>query len=67
MGADYYESRDQKAAVIAAGGLPIGIGEDTLIKNAIVDKNCRVGKNVKIINKEVSGGWRMLEWQSAFH
>jgi len=52
MGADYYESADQKAAVLAAGGIPIGIGENCTITNAIVDKNSRVGKNVKIINKE---------------
>ena len=52
MGADYYESADQKAAVLAAGGIPIGIGEGSYITNAIVDKNSRVGKNVKIINKE---------------
>ena len=55
MGADYYESADQKAAVIASGGIPIGIGENCTITNAIVDKNSRVGKNVKIINKEVGG------------
>ena len=52
MGADYYESADQKAAVLAAGGIPIGIGENCMITNAIVDKNSRVGKNVKIINKD---------------
>ena len=52
MGADYYESAEQQAAVLAAGGVPIGIGENCHITNAIVDKNSRVGKNVKIINKE---------------
>lgn len=56
MGADYYESEEQLAATIAAGGVPIGIGENTVISNAIVDKNARIGKNVKIINKEVRRG-----------
>ena len=28
----------------------IGIGEGTVIKNAIIDKNARIGKNFKIIN-----------------
>lgn len=50
MGADYYESEEQKAAVTAAGGVPIGIGEGSTIRNAIIDKNARVGKNVKITN-----------------
>ncbi|CAL1386172.1 unnamed protein product [Linum trigynum] len=32
-------------------GVPIGIGDGTLMRKAIVDKNARIGKNVKIINK----------------
>ncbi|KAM5548327.1 inactive glucose-1-phosphate adenylyltransferase small subunit 2, chloroplastic [Rosa sericea] len=32
--------------------IPIGIGEDTQIRKAIVDKNARIGKNVVIINKD---------------
>lgn len=63
MGADYYESEEQVAATIAAGGVPIGIGENTVISNAIVDKNARIGKNVKIINKEVGVGCVCRVWQ----
>jgi glucose-1-phosphate adenylyltransferase len=44
MGADYYESAEQRAAVLAAGGVPLGIGEGSIISNAIIDKNARVGK-----------------------
>jgi glucose-1-phosphate adenylyltransferase len=48
MGCDYYES----AASIAqneAQGLPrIGIGRQTKIENAIIDKNCRIGDNCVI-------------------
>eukprot|EP00197_Chlamydomonas_leiostraca_P013005 CAMPEP_0202865908 /NCGR_PEP_ID=MMETSP1391-20130828/6669_1 /ASSEMBLY_ACC=CAM_ASM_000867 /TAXON_ID=1034604 /ORGANISM="Chlamydomonas leiostraca, Strain SAG 11-49" /LENGTH=514 /DNA_ID=CAMNT_0049545799 /DNA_START=33 /DNA_END=1577 /DNA_ORIENTATION=- len=52
MGADFYESDDQRAALLASGGVPIGIGAGSVITNAIIDKNARIGKNVKIINKE---------------
>ncbi|KAG1677828.1 hypothetical protein FOA52_008592 [Chlamydomonas sp. UWO 241] len=51
MGADYYESDEQKEAILLAGGVPIGIGAGTIIQNAIIDKNARIGKNVQIINK----------------
>ncbi len=44
MGADYYQSDDQRAAVLAAGGVPVGIGEGCTITNAIVDKNACIGK-----------------------
>lgn len=30
--------------------VPLGIGEDTQIKKAIIDKNARIGKNV-MVNK----------------
>ncbi|XP_042479312.1 inactive glucose-1-phosphate adenylyltransferase small subunit 2, chloroplastic isoform X2 [Macadamia integrifolia] len=30
---------------------PIGIGKDSYIRKAIVDKNARIGKNVQIVNK----------------
>lgn len=52
MGADYYESDEQKALVLAAGGVPIGIGAGSIVKNAIIDKNARVGKNCKITNEK---------------
>jgi glucose-1-phosphate adenylyltransferase len=31
---------------------PVGIGEDTEIRNAIIDKNARIGRGVKILNRE---------------
>lgn len=52
IGADYYESEEQRAAVIQAGGVPLGVGANSVIENAIVDKNARIGKNTCIINKE---------------
>ena len=46
MGADPYPPPGP------VGAPPIGIGAGTLIQDAIVDKNARIGKNVRIVNKE---------------
>ncbi len=51
MGADFYQSDFEREADLKNGIPPIGIGENTIIRNAIIDKNARIGKNVKIINK----------------
>ena len=51
MGADIYQSDLERENDIAAGRPPIGVGANTYIKNAIIDKNVRIGKNVQIINK----------------
>ena len=51
MGADYYESPDDVAADRTAGRPPLGIGDGTVIEGAIVDKNCRIGRNVRIANE----------------
>ncbi|CAL5413328.1 unnamed protein product [Camellia sinensis] len=53
LGADYYETDDEVAALVAEGRVPIGIGKNTKIKNCIIDKNARIGKNVVIANSEV--------------
>ncbi|XP_019151817.1 PREDICTED: glucose-1-phosphate adenylyltransferase small subunit 1, chloroplastic-like [Ipomoea nil] len=36
----------------AKGSVPIGIGKNSHIKRAIIDKNARIGNDVKIINSE---------------
>ncbi len=48
MGSDYYETvEDMNMA--AERGLPkLGIGERSYIRNAIIDKNCRIGDDVRI-------------------
>jgi len=51
MGADFYQLTDAIASDIAEGVPPIGIGEDSHIECAIVDKNARIGKRVKIVNE----------------
>lgn len=50
MGADYYESNKKKKRNKLSGILDVGIGENTVIENAIIDKNVRIGKNCKITN-----------------
>mmetsp|Transcript_36067 Transcript_36067/g.102104 ORF Transcript_36067/g.102104 Transcript_36067/m.102104 type:complete len:508 (+) Transcript_36067:64-1587(+) len=50
MGSDYYETEEERKALMASGKVPLGIGEGTTIRNAIVDKNARIGKNCQIIN-----------------
>ncbi|KAJ4779904.1 Glucose-1-phosphate adenylyltransferase [Rhynchospora pubera] len=53
LGADYYETDVERAAMLAEGQrVPIGIGENTVIRNCIIDKNARIGKNVTITNSE---------------
>lgn len=46
MGSDFYETLDE----IERDHIPIlmGIGERCFIKNAIIDKNCRIGDDVRI-------------------
>ncbi|RRT35567.1 hypothetical protein BHE74_00018022 [Ensete ventricosum] len=50
MGADYYETDADKRLLTAKGSVPIGIGKNSHVKRAIIDKNARIGENVKIIN-----------------
>lgn len=45
MGNDFFET-DHKDLI------PLGIGKNCLIKNAIVDKNVRIGDNVRITNEK---------------
>lgn len=48
MGNDYYESKESIEEFGAAGIPKIGIGLNTRISNAIIDKNARIGDNVVI-------------------
>jgi glucose-1-phosphate adenylyltransferase len=45
MGADFYES---DSGGTPAGMIPIGIGRDCIIEDAIIDKNARIGDGVVI-------------------
>lgn len=49
MGNDYYETIELINQNASKGIPKIGVGERCYIKNAIIDKNCRIGNDVKII------------------
>lgn len=51
MGSDYYESPAERAKTLESGKVPLGVGANSTIQRAIVDKNTRIGRNVRIINK----------------
>jgi glucose-1-phosphate adenylyltransferase len=49
MGSDYYETILEMAHSLERGIPKIGIGERCMIKQAIVDKDCRIGNDVSIV------------------
>lgn len=48
MGSDYYETLEEMHKDAGLGLPRVGIGERCYIRNTIVDKNCRIGNDVKI-------------------
>ena len=48
MGNDYYETLEEMESNTSKGLPKIGIGERCYIKDAIIDKNCRIGNDVRI-------------------
>jgi glucose-1-phosphate adenylyltransferase len=44
MGADYYDDNSSRQ-------MPLGIGANTHVRNAIIDKNARIGRSVRIENE----------------
>jgi glucose-1-phosphate adenylyltransferase len=48
MGLDDYETEEEIQAGNAGGLPPLGIGRNTHIERAIIDKNARIGDNVRI-------------------
>jgi glucose-1-phosphate adenylyltransferase len=61
LGADEYESVAQMRR-LPAGEPPVGIGAGTIIDGAIVDKNARIGRDVRIVNES-----RVQERDTANH
>jgi glucose-1-phosphate adenylyltransferase len=51
MGSDFYESLDEIRSDIERKMPHFGIGQNTVINRAIIDKNVRIGKDVQLINK----------------
>ncbi|MBD2670825.1 MAG: glucose-1-phosphate adenylyltransferase [Limnospira sp. PMC 1291.21] len=52
MGSDFYQPFAERQYGLEKGSVPIGIGNNTTIRRAIVDKNARIGRHVQIINKD---------------
>jgi glucose-1-phosphate adenylyltransferase len=51
LGANYFET-EPRAALRRGNAPPLGVGDDSLLENAIVDKNGRIGRGVQIVNRE---------------
>lgn len=52
IGSDYYQGIEDLQADKAKNIPWIGIGEATVIRKAIIDKNARIGSNVRIVNEK---------------
>jgi glucose-1-phosphate adenylyltransferase len=51
MGADFYQSLEELARDQEQRMIRIGVGENTHIRRAIIDKNARIGSNVRLVNE----------------
>jgi len=66
LGSDYFETPEEALQAAGRGEPPIGIGAESVIERAIIDKNARIGCGVKIRNEsgaqEKDGaGWFIRE------
>ena len=52
MGSDVFESLGEIQGNIGNNKPHIGIGQNTIIRKAIIDKNVRIGDNVRLINRD---------------
>jgi len=50
FGCDFYESIEDRQAKLQRGEIPLGIGENSVLKNCIIDKNACIGRNVHLEN-----------------
>lgn len=58
MGADHYERDSVRLEKRDRLGLPaIGVGEHSTVTNAIIDKNARIGKGVRLSPEGCKDGW----------
>lgn len=42
------QTDEQRSELLSSGGIPMGIGRNSIVRKAIVDKNARIGENVKV-------------------
>jgi len=52
IGADRFETDSERAANRARGYPDLIVGEGTVIERAILDKDCRIGRNCRIVNQK---------------
>ena len=52
MGSDFYQPAEKRQADFDKGRIPVGIGANTTVRRAIIDKNARIGRDVQLINKD---------------
>ena len=58
MGADHYERDSVRVEKRDRLGLPaLGVGEHSTVTNAIIDKNARIGKGVRLSPEGCEDGW----------
>ncbi len=50
IGADRFETARDRQENERLGAPPLGVGQGCVIERAILDKDCRIGKHVKIVN-----------------
>ncbi len=62
MGSDHNPSIDRQTRFANSHFSPIGIGSSCTIENAIIDKNCRIGDNVRI-----SGGDHLENQENEYY
>ena len=51
MGADFYQTFDDMRKDQSNGIPRVGIGEGSVVRRAIIDKNARIGSNARLLNE----------------
>jgi len=58
IGADYFETHEDIEVPENISEIPdVGVGENSVIKNSIIDKNARIGSNVTLSPEGLKEGW----------
>jgi glucose-1-phosphate adenylyltransferase len=52
IGADRFETESERAANQGRGTPHVGVGDGAVIEQAILDKDCRIGRDVRIVNRQ---------------
>ncbi|QDT15393.1 glucose-1-phosphate adenylyltransferase [Alienimonas californiensis] len=58
MGADFYQEAGHREDDFAAGRPPVGVGDGSTVDGSIVDKNCRIGRNIHFAPPAPAAGAR---------